>query len=111
MVFYGVMMYGDDQLGYKYDREDKVGKMLMGKVGQKVVFLDVEQLMYGVLMYGDFFVENYYVYENLNENREIKVFGLFDFNQKMYKLMYKDGDIYYEEILDKKLIMILGLND
>lgn len=109
MVFYGVMMYGDDQLGYKYDREDKVGKMLMGNVGQKVVFLDVEQLMYGVLMYGDFFVENYYVYENLNVNRE--VFGLIDFNQKMYKLMYKDGDIYYEDILDKKLIMILGLND
>lgn len=110
-ALHGVMMHGDDQPGHKHDREDKVGKTSTGNVGQKAAPLDAEQLMHGVLMHGDSSVENHHVHENPNENRETKAPGPLDLNQKMHKLMHKDGDTHHEETLDKKPTTIPGPND
>lgn len=111
-ALHGVMMHGDDQPGHKHDREDKLGKASTGNVGQKAAPLDAEQLMHGVLMHGDSTVENHHVHENPNENHETTAPGPIDLDQKMHKLMHKDGDIHHEDTSDiKKSTTIPGPND
>ncbi|XP_061194072.1 uncharacterized protein LOC133202297 [Saccostrea echinata] len=96
-ALHGVMMHGDDQQGQNHDKEHKHPKSSTGTEGHKAAPLDAEHLMHGVLMHGDSNVENHHVHANPNEKRVKEIPGPVDLEQKMHKLMHKDGDVHHDE--------------
>ena len=112
-ALHGVLMHGDDQPGHTHDGEDKQLRSAKVKDGQKAAPMDAEQLMHGVLMHGDSSVENHHVHDNPNLNKgNTGVPGPVDLEQKMHKMMHKDGDLDHTDTRDgQKSGTVPGPND
>ena len=112
-ALHGVLMHGDDQQGHAHEGEDKQLRSAKVKDGQRAAPMDAEQLMHGVLMHGDSSVENHHVHDNPNSNKgNTGVPGPVDLEQKMHKMMHKDGDLDHTDTRDgQKSGTVPGPND